>query len=88
MDEDDDLVLLRQILSPVPAHGLVRELPVQPVTQHGLAELFSRPQRGREFVKILSMGRVGYLPKANLEAARSIDKDLKVLDGGVQSRSR
>jgi hypothetical protein len=33
-----------------------------------------------QYVKILSHGQVGYLPKTNLHAARQIDGDLKVLD--------
>jgi hypothetical protein len=33
-----------------------------------------------QYVKISSRGQVGYLPKANLPAARQIDQNLKVLD--------
>ena len=33
-----------------------------------------------QYVKVSSNGQVGYLPKANLSAARQIDKNLKVLD--------
>jgi len=33
-----------------------------------------------QYVKISSRGQVGYLPKANLPAARQIDGNLKVLD--------
>ena len=32
------------------------------------------------YIKISSKGQVGYLPKANLHAARQIDGNLKVLD--------
>jgi hypothetical protein len=32
------------------------------------------------YIKIYSKGQVGYLPKANLHAARQIDGNLKVLD--------
>ena len=32
------------------------------------------------YIKVSSKGQVGYLPKANLHAARQIDGDLKVLD--------
>ena len=32
------------------------------------------------YLKVLSNGQVGYLPKANLAAARQIDRNLKVLD--------
>jgi hypothetical protein len=32
------------------------------------------------YIKVSSKGQVGYLPKANLHAARQIDVDLKVLD--------
>ncbi len=33
-----------------------------------------------QYVKVCSKGQVGYLPKANLHAARQIDANLKVLD--------
>jgi hypothetical protein len=32
------------------------------------------------YIKVSSKGQVGYLPKANLRAARQIDQNLKVLD--------
>jgi hypothetical protein len=32
------------------------------------------------YIKVSSKGQVGYLPKANLHAARQIDENLKVLD--------
>ena len=32
------------------------------------------------YIKVSSKGQVGYLPKANLQAARQIDRNLKVLD--------
>ncbi len=32
------------------------------------------------YIKVSSKGQVGYLPKANLQAARQIDENLKVLD--------
>ena len=32
------------------------------------------------YIKVSSKGQVGYLPKANLQAARQIDGNLKVLD--------
>jgi hypothetical protein len=32
-----------------------------------------------EYVMVFSKGRVGYLPRENLNAAMQIDKDLKVL---------
>jgi hypothetical protein len=32
------------------------------------------------YIKVSSNGAVGYLPKANLPAAKQIDRDLKVLD--------
>jgi hypothetical protein len=32
------------------------------------------------YIKVSSKGQVGYLPKANLHAARQIDGNLKVLD--------
>lgn len=32
------------------------------------------------YIKVCSKGQVGYLPKANLHAARQIDENLKVLD--------
>lgn len=35
-----------------------------------------------QYVKISSKGQVGYLPKANLPAARQIDQNLKVLGEG------
>jgi hypothetical protein len=34
------------------------------------------------YIKVFSKGQVGYLPKANLYAARQIDGNLKVLDEG------
>ena len=33
-----------------------------------------------QYIKVSSKGQVGYLPKANLHAARQIDGNLKVLD--------
>jgi hypothetical protein len=32
------------------------------------------------YIKVSSKGQVGYLPKANLQAAKQIDENLKVLD--------
>jgi hypothetical protein len=38
------------------------------------------PQSDSGYVKVLSNGQVGYLPKANLEKAQQRDKNLKVLE--------
>jgi hypothetical protein len=45
---------------------------------HGAADRSGDPN----YVKVLSKGQVGYLPKTNLSAARQIDANLKVLDEG------
>jgi hypothetical protein len=76
MADEQTLALLRRLLSPAPAP----EANTKPVVKHSLDELFPLPPR-QEWVKIRSMGQVGYLPKANLDAARVIDKHLKVLEG-------
>ena len=58
-------------------------------TRQGLAGYFAggasqsaTPDRSGDasYVKVLSNGQVGYLPKANLSLARQIDNNLKVLD--------
>jgi hypothetical protein len=58
-------------------------------TRQGLAGYFAggasqtaTPDRSGDasYVKVLSKGQVGYLPKANLSLARKIDDDLRVLD--------
>jgi hypothetical protein len=50
----------------------------------GLASYFSKsrsdPGADSAYIRISSGGQVGYLPRVNLEAAKQIDKNLKVLD--------
>jgi hypothetical protein len=56
--------------------------------RRGLAGYFAAatkegtPDRSTDpgYIKVSSKGQVGYLPKANLHAARQIDQNLKVLD--------
>jgi len=61
------------------------------VVRRGLAGYFAAapaqgpgapPDRSGDprYIKVSSKGQVGYLPKANLHAARQIDGNLKVLD--------
>ena len=55
-----------------------------PAERRGLAGYFAMSQaadRGGDprYVKVLSQGQVGYLPRANLAAARAIDGNLTVL---------
>ncbi len=48
----------------------------------GAAAKEAAPDRSGDprYIKVSSKGQVGYLPKANLQAARQIDGNLKVLD--------
>ncbi len=58
--------------------------------RRGLAGYFAAATSAKEgapdrsgdplYIKVSSKGQVGYLPKANLQAARQIDGNLKVLD--------
>jgi hypothetical protein len=58
--------------------------------RRGLAGYFAAASSAKEiapnrsgdprYIKVSSKGQVGYLPKANLQAARQIDENLKVLD--------
>jgi hypothetical protein len=58
--------------------------------RRGLAGYFAATTAAKEgapdrsgdprYIKVSSKGQVGYLPKANLQAARQIDGNLKVLD--------
>jgi hypothetical protein len=58
--------------------------------RRGLAGYFAAATSAKEgppdrsgdpgYIKVSSKGQVGYLPKANLQAARQIDQNLKVLD--------
>jgi hypothetical protein len=58
--------------------------------RRGLAGFFAATTAAKEaapdrsadprYIKVSSKGQVGYLPKANLQAARQIDGNLKVLD--------
>jgi hypothetical protein len=56
--------------------GLAGYFAAAPAAQTGA------PNRSRDprYIKVSSKGQVGYLPKANLHAARQIDGNLKVLD--------
>jgi len=53
-------------------------------SRQGLAGYFaagaSQSETPAGFVKVLSQGQVGYLPKVNLMRAKQIDSNLKVLD--------
>ncbi len=61
-----------------PVTGSLAAAPSQAVpSRSGLAGYFATSRTG--YVKVLSHGQVGYLPAANLRAARQIDPDLKVL---------
>ena len=56
-----------------------------PGERRGLAGYFANgqaPEGGgdTQYVKVLSKGQVGYLPRMNLRAAREIDPGLKVLE--------
>lgn len=91
---DEAGALLSRILSPAEAQTLVQNL-TQPAprtaARTGLAGYFAGTsaaksggdaQANKGYLKIYSNGQVGYLPKANLNAARKIDANLKVLDEG------
>jgi hypothetical protein len=91
---DEAGTLLRKILSPAEAQTLVQiltEPAPRTAARTGLAVYFagasaakpsSDAQQARGYLKVSSNGQVGYLPKANLSAARKIDANLKVLDEG------
>ena len=91
---DEAGALLSKILSPAEAQTLVKML-TEPAPQRaartGLAGYFAgtsaaKPggdaERSKGYLKVSSNGQIGYLPKANLSAARKIDANLKVLDEG------
>jgi hypothetical protein len=68
-----------------PLSGNLAKPPSQATpTRQGLAGYFaagaSRSETPAGYVKVLSQGQVGYLPKANLMRAQQIDSNLKVLD--------
>jgi hypothetical protein len=73
-----------------PLSGNLTKPPSQATpTRQGLAGYFAAgasqaetPDRSSDarYVKVLSKGQVGYLPKANLLMAKQIDADLKVLN--------
>jgi hypothetical protein len=56
--------------------GLAGYFAAAPAAQAGAADRSGDPG----YIKVSSKGQVGYLPKANLHAARQIDGNLKVLD--------
>jgi hypothetical protein len=56
--------------------GLAGYFAAAPAAKAGAPDRSGDPQ----YVKVSSKGQVGYLPKANLRAARQIDENLKVLD--------
>jgi hypothetical protein len=56
--------------------GLAGYFAAAPAAQAGATDRSGDPL----YIKISSKGQVGYLPKANLHAARQIDGNLKVLD--------
>ena len=91
---DETSTLLSKILSPAEAQTLVKIL-TEPAPQRaartGLAAYFAgtsaaKPggdsEASKGYLKVCSNGQIGYLPKANLSAARKIDANLKVLDEG------
>ncbi len=73
-----------------PLSGNLKKPPSQATpTRQGLAGYFAggasqsaTPDRSGDasYVKVLSKGQVGYLPKANLSLAQKIDANLKILD--------
>lgn len=75
--------------SRTPEYDSVKPGKTTPV-RRGLAAYFAAtpahgpgtPDRSGDplYIKVYSKGQVGYLPKANLHAARQIDGNLKVLD--------
>ena len=77
------------IPSRAPDYDSVKPEKTTPV-RRGLAGYFvtapaqppAAPDRSGDpmYIKVSSKGQVGYLPKANLHAARQIDGNLKVLD--------
>lgn len=86
--------LLSKILSPAEAQTLVKiltEAAPPRAARTGLAGYFAGgsaaktgadAEASRGYLKVCSNGQIGYLPKANLSAARKIDANLKVLDEG------
>jgi hypothetical protein len=56
--------------------GLAGYFAATPVAKAGAPDRSGDPH----YIKVSSKGQVGYLPKANLHAARQIDGNLKVLD--------
>ena len=56
--------------------GLSGYFAAAPAAQAGAPDRSGDPR----YIKVSSKGQVGYLPKANLHAARQIDGNLKVLD--------
>ena len=56
--------------------GLAGYFAAAPAAKAGAADRSGDPL----YIKVSSKGQVGYLPKANLHAARQIDGNLKVLD--------
>jgi hypothetical protein len=56
--------------------GLAGYFAAAPAAKAGAPDRSGDPQ----YIKVSSKGQVGYLPKANLHAARQIDGNLKVLD--------
>ncbi len=88
LSDDDEMALLRKILSPAEAQGLVASASAPAAPRHSPADLFGARVEQKTGggnaarVKIVSMGMVGYLPKANLEASKKIDPKLRVLEEG------
>jgi hypothetical protein len=56
--------------------GLAGYFAAAPAQKAGAPDRSGDPR----YIKVSSKGQVGYLPKANLHAARQIDGNLKVLD--------
>jgi hypothetical protein len=56
--------------------GLAGYFAAAPAAKAGAADRSGDPL----YIKVSSKGQVGYLPRANLHAARQIDGNLKVLD--------
>jgi hypothetical protein len=64
--------------------GLAGYFAAAPAAKAGAADRSGDRKYDRKYdpgyIKVSSKGQVGYLPKANLHAARQIDGNLKVLD--------
>jgi hypothetical protein len=60
--------------------GLAGYFAAAPAAKAGAEDRSGDRRYDPGYIKVSSKGQVGYLPKANLHAARQIDGNLKVLD--------